>query len=1278
MSGTQVVSADKRNIQALLSIASSLSPNEAQEFLGCLDTLAQSGLPNLSPLLKYILFLKGKPYTLERHFHFEPIFNTFLPNTMTLKTGRQVSKCVAGDNDPLLYSANGRPIGFSEVGVGDTVWSVDKHGHLVPGRVAGLHKQVASEVYKLVTSTGSWCVVTEDHKLLTDLGYKQAKFIVPKDKVGVVGRGKGFGAISALSANSAMLAGSALCARDYSCHSSTHRLGAGLFNLPYAALQEAVGNILKDNVRCYSGVLKLAAPSKMWTEDLRALLWKLGVPSSVSYSKGETILSFDTENSVSAVEGAFPTLASHFGIDSKSFKDNRLEETCDLMWDPIVSAERLSSAETIDIEIETHHNYILNGMVSHNSTSLASQGIILSATLPYFTTLYITPLYEMIRRFSNNYVKDFIDQSPIRKLLLSNTGQSNVLQRTFYNASKMIFSFAFLDCSRIRGVSANRVCIDESLLWNTPINTKKNGKSELTPLDEIKKGDIVFAPTPDGFVAEDTVVDVHNHGVRDCYKLEFDNGSSFSGTTDSAVLTEFGWKRISTIIEDVYASAAPTNSGLSSGGRVNSGDIEEISTISGTTRLEAERLQHGEVPDLVRVFEPSAKEKEESRLRKMVEYLDDKISIDATPYTFRTIQEREESGYEELAERADMGGPGLVVPGRWDSYKIENHNHIDSRIFEVRSTNARGPFVDHGDRGDCETSQKIKEDLLCSCDEHEKHRTVYFENKTVCSPVDAVQNTRTRVQDKSLRLLQSRIPEQNELQMRKYLLRENFLFESKKTKELSQKYVQTWCRREEGEKRSRTSVVNESTENAARLRPVSLTGLRYIGKHPVLDLETEKYHAFFANNIAVHNCQNLDETFLPIIYETMSAADTPLAMNAGTPLTMDNTLQKVWEESSQAEWIIRCPRCHYDNVPAMGYDIEGMIGPAVESISPDRPGLQCAKCKRPMKAINGRWVHKHKDLRFRHAGYHVPQIIMPMHYSNYDKWSLLCAKREGSMNTTIGQFYNEVLGESYDTGAKLVTETELRSVAKLGENTIEHAQTLLNRYSMRVLGIDWGGGGSKGTSFTVYTVLGMCADGSGIDCIFGYRSLTPHDHKLEAKYAIQFARELQCDYIAHDFGGAGNFREEYIISAGFPISRVAPISYVRASAQACMRHVPASDVLPRDTYRLDKTRSLVSLCHEIKAGRVRFFNYDYKSQEYKGLIYDFLALAEEKTDTRTSNDMYTIIRKQNQSDDFAHAVNMGASLLYHINDAWPMAAISDKYKYQHFEFTDLGHDADIF
>jgi hypothetical protein len=39
------------------------------------------------------------------------------------------------------------------------------------------------------------------------------------------------------------------------------------------------------------------------------------------------------------------------------------------------------------------------------STSLAAQGVVFSNSIPYFSTLYVTPLFEMIRRFSHNYVR---------------------------------------------------------------------------------------------------------------------------------------------------------------------------------------------------------------------------------------------------------------------------------------------------------------------------------------------------------------------------------------------------------------------------------------------------------------------------------------------------------------------------------------------------------------------------------------------------------------------------------------------------------------------------------------------------------------------------------------------------------------------------------------------------------------------------------------------------------------------------------------------------------
>ena len=74
------------------------------------------------------------------------------------------------------------------------------------------------------------------------------------------------------------------------------------------------------------------------------------------------------------------------------------------------------------------------------STSLASHGVILSNCIPDFKTLYITPLYEQIRRFSNNYVRPFIDRSPIKSLWSGTTTENSVLQRTFSFVEKLLGS----------------------------------------------------------------------------------------------------------------------------------------------------------------------------------------------------------------------------------------------------------------------------------------------------------------------------------------------------------------------------------------------------------------------------------------------------------------------------------------------------------------------------------------------------------------------------------------------------------------------------------------------------------------------------------------------------------------------------------------------------------------------------------------------------------------------------------------------------------------------
>src|SRR5690606_7036049 len=65
------------------------------------------------------------------------------------------------------------------------------------------------------------------------------------------------------------------------------------------------------------------------------------------------------------------------------------------------------------------------------------------------------------RRFSHNYVRELIESSPVKKLFMGSRSTNSVLQREFRNRSKMIFSHAFMDASRTRGVPSDVAVIDE-------------------------------------------------------------------------------------------------------------------------------------------------------------------------------------------------------------------------------------------------------------------------------------------------------------------------------------------------------------------------------------------------------------------------------------------------------------------------------------------------------------------------------------------------------------------------------------------------------------------------------------------------------------------------------------------------------------------------------------------------------------------------------------------------------------------------------------------------
>lgn len=448
---------------------------------------------------------------------------------------------------------------------------------------------------------------------------------------------------------------------------------------------------------------------------------------------------------------------------------------------------------------------------------------------------------------------------------------------------------------------------------------------------------------------------------------------------------------------------------------------------------------------------------------------------------------------------------------------------------------------------------------------------------------------------------------------------------------------------------------SDSTTVNSVLRKSFTNGSQMVFSFALLD--ADRIRGISADEVDIDEIQDMNREHLPIIAETMSHSKWAIRKFTGTPKTLDNTLQGLWEESSQAEWFVPCLHCTTNgfptwNIPSSEFHLLDMIGPWHADISEKHPATICHKCGKPISPRLGRWEHRYPERRWNHAGFHIPQLIMPLHFSDPEKWAVLLAKQQGRGNTPTNVFFNEVLGESYDTASKLVTLTELNKASVLWPNTDQAASDHIAGYKMRVLGIDWGGGGEEGVSFTALSLIGYRFDGR-IDCIWGKRLLTPHDHIREAKDVLKYVMMFKPHVVAHDYTGAGTIRETLMVQAGVPRRVIMPCQMVRSASAAPCYHVAPTPHHPRDHYRVDKSRTLLLTCNCIKLGYLRFFLSDYISDEDRGLIRDFLALTEEKVQTQAAGEVYKIGRAEGFTDDFAQATNLACVGAWHMQKAYP-------------------------
>ncbi len=424
--------------------------------------------------------------------------------------------------------------------------------------------------------------------------------------------------------------------------------------------------------------------------------------------------------------------------------------------------------------------------------------------------------------------------------------------------------------------------------------------------------------------------------------------------------------------------------------------------------------------------------------------------------------------------------------------------------------------------------------------------------------------------------------------------------------------------------------------------------IEYAGYQEVYDIAVAGTNTFFANGIAVHNCQDINWDFMPVIDAVTDAVERwGFKTYSGTPKTLDNTLTSLFEDSSQAEWVTKCG-CGKFNIPSIDHDLLKMIG---------RDTCICAACGKPLDCSKGAFVHRFPKKRQEFSGYHVSQVTHPLHYTHPEKWLDLLYKMK---NYHQSRFYNEVLGIPCDSAEKLITQSELQQLCSEDDNTLENAINKSKSFSFRAIGIDWGGGGDETQSYTAIALGGLFPGQEVIEVVYAVKLNRNMPSWEQAEYILDLVKKFNPNFIAHDYGGAGCDKETILIQAGFPLDKVAPFTYTVSSAKPIISYNPPISGY-RCSYSLDKMRSIVVLVHMMKARKIRFPSWESMTEVDTGvgtisLLEDFLYINAERIERPRGSDVIQITKTPRKSDDFVHAVNYLCSCVWYSHQRYPNIA----------------------
>lgn len=270
--------------------------------------------------------------------------------------------------------------------------------------------------------------------------------------------------------------------------------------------------------------------------------------------------------------------------------------------------------------------------------------------------------------------------------------------------------------------------------------------------------------------------------------------------------------------------------------------------------------------------------------------------------------------------------------------------------------------------------------------------------------------------------------------------------------------------------------------------------------------EADNIRGLSIDDIFIDEVQDIIVDALPVIMETQTRSKTPHLFLTGTPKTFSNTIQQKWEQSSQADWVIKCPACRREQVLSH------------ESVTPTGFICRNSRCRRPLDDMTrafGRWEHRRPEKSLR--GYRITQMMVP------DINPAAVYKKIQTYPTI--RLYNEVLGRSYEMADKPFSDRLIENMLDRGESILERTAGEYGKYANRptFLGIDWGEGEKNGKAGTGYTVMnvGVLEEDGVVRSIFQKRFERGEDiqGEYQLSYVDRLVNDFNCSVIVADYGG---------------------------------------------------------------------------------------------------------------------------------------------------------------